>query len=150
MKRRWADKNERKRRNRERFYRMANELRSACSARHVEAIQRARRREQRAIELRNEPTPSEAKLKAALDKTELSFVHERVVATLIVDFFCPERKTVIEVDGSIHLDPKKRAKDAKRDEILRFWGYKVLHVDSRDVHHDLERTVERIVEFANS
>ncbi|WP_265583892.1 endonuclease domain-containing protein [Chitinimonas koreensis] len=51
-----------------------------------------------------------------------------------LDFYCPDARLVIELDGGQHNDPVEQAKDAERSqrlesnglEVLRFWNNEVL------------------------
>lgn len=49
----------------------------------------------------------------------------------IVDFCCVKKKLVIEADGPIHLQQESR--DIQRDEILGYYGYKVLRFTNEQV-----------------
>jgi len=60
----------------------------------------------------------------------------------IVDFYCPARRLVIEVDGPIHL--AEREADAERDAVLADLGMRVLRVTNDEVLRDLPGTLERI------
>ena len=45
-----------------------------------------------------------------------------------VDFLWPERKLVVEVDGSGHQRPRTQREDARRDRALKDAGYEVTRV----------------------
>jgi very-short-patch-repair endonuclease len=63
------------------------------------------------------------------------FRRQHPVEGFILDFFCFEAKLAIEVDGSGHLDERKRNHDEKRAKelsktgikILRFWNHEVMN-----------------------
>jgi very-short-patch-repair endonuclease len=63
---------------------------------------------------------------------------------IIVDFYCFERKTIIEIDGKIHHYRKK--KDNMRTQILKFLGIKVLRFYNEDVENNLDKVVTEILE----
>ena len=64
---------------------------------------------------------------------------------LIVDFFCPRAKLVIEVDGSQHFDRLAEA-DKGRDEYMRNHNLKVLRFTDTEVLNNVEGVVESILE----
>jgi very-short-patch-repair endonuclease len=88
----------------------------------------------RASELRKEPTPAEAKLWTFLRAhrfTEVHFRRQHAIGAYIVDFCSPNRKLIIEVDGSQHLDQKEY--DSERTAYLEARGYRVLRFWNSDV-----------------
>ena len=99
----------------------------------------------RAHEMRRSPTPSEARLWSALRGKRLGVAFRRQVPIgrrYIGDFVAPAAKLVVEVDGGYHAGRAKQ--DARRDEVLRRLGYRVVHVTREEVHADLAAVVERI------
>ncbi len=56
----------------------------------------------------------------------LKFRRETPLAGLTVDFYCPELKLVIEVDGGVHR--LRETEDAARDERLRAAGFEVARI----------------------
>ena len=88
----------------------------------------------RAGELRREPTPAEAKLWTFLRAhrfTDVHFRRQHAIGPYIVDFCSPNRKLIIEVDGSQHLDHKEY--DSERTAYLEARGYRVLRFWNSDV-----------------
>lgn len=84
--------------------------------------------------LRESQTEAERKLWQALRGKQverLRFVRQYSVGNYILDFYCPEVRLAIEVDGSQHIDSKY---DLRRTEylqsknifMLRFWNNEVL------------------------
>jgi len=62
---------------------------------------------------------------------------------LIADFFCFEKKTIIEIDGKIHFYRKE--KDNQRTQILNSLGIRVLRFYNEDVENDLDRVLTEIL-----
>ena len=88
----------------------------------------------RARTMRREPTAGEAKLWAELRERRLGgwrFRRQHVIAGYIVDFYCPELRMALEVDGGVH--DAQRAQDAERDEHLARLGVCVLRVRDGDM-----------------
>ena len=51
---------------------------------------------------------------------------QKIIGKYIVDFYIPEYKVVIEIDGKQHSYPENRIADAERDEYLSSLEIKVL------------------------
>ena len=95
--------------------------------------------------LRQRATPAEAALWEALRHRRLAglrFRRQHKVAGFIVDFFCPEKRLVVEVDGPIH-ETQSEA-DAARDALLRATGYQVLHATNDAVLENLTAVLKTI------
>ena len=87
-------------------------------------------------ELRHNLTPAEAALWDLIKNKQLDgrkFRKQTSIENYIVDFYCPEEKIVIELDGSVHNHPSSVEKDKLRDERLTTLGYKVLRFENQDV-----------------
>jgi very-short-patch-repair endonuclease len=90
---------------------------------------------------------AEAALWRAIRGGQLSVSFRRQVPLLgryIADFFAPEARLVVEVDGGWHL--RRRRADARRDEKLRRAGYRVLRLEAELVRSALSVAVERVRE----
>lgn len=62
----------------------------------------------------------------------------------VPDFYCPEIKLIIELDGGVHLQQHER--DESRSEILRNRGFRILRINNRDLA-DMDLLKERILDF---
>ena len=69
------------------------------------------------------------------------FRRQHVIGRYIVDFVCLERRLVVEIDGSQHLDSPR---DRMRDGFLARRGFRVLRIWSWDVIRDLDIAVHQI------
>src|SRR6185369_8323743 len=101
----------------------------------------------RAIELRKELTPAERKLWSRIrnDQLGVNFRRQHAVGNFIPDFVCIEKKLIIELDGSQHLEQAKY--DAERTSFLEAQGYRVLRFWNNDVMNNMNGVV-RSIEFA--
>ena len=102
----------------------------------------------RAKELRRAMTPAERKLWAALRGHRLEgfgFRRQHALGQFIVDFCCPRKKLVVEVDGDTHAN--QREYDAARTEWLHTHGWRVLRVTNREVTNDVEGVAKAILEL---
>lgn len=81
--------------------------------------------------LRKRMTPSEKTLWALIRKRQLGvkFRRQVIIRGWIVDFYCPELRLVVEVDGGYH----DAAKDAYRDGAMEQLGLTVLRFTNGDV-----------------
>ena len=95
--------------------------------------------------MRQNPSASEAALWQALrgERLGVRFVRQVVIGRFIVDFLAPRQKLVVEVDGGYHVE-RTRA-DARRDETLRRWGFRVLRLDSAGCIRHLDEVLRRVV-----
>ena len=59
-----------------------------------------------------------------------------------MDFYCPERSTVIEVDGDIHVVEGQIIKDRQREAFLQSLGLRVVRYMNDDVLHNLDGVLE--------
>ncbi|WP_167605036.1 endonuclease domain-containing protein [Maribellus sediminis] len=63
----------------------------------------------------------------------------------IPDFYCAEKKLIIEVDGKIH-DFQKQ-KDLYREEILKSGDLRILRIKNEDINNNLIGTLAVIKEY---
>ncbi len=101
----------------------------------------------RARELRKNMTDAERKLWNHLRNRQLGglkFRRQHPIGKYVVDFVCFEKKIVIEVDGSQHLE--NRIYDAERTEWLEKQGFKVIRVWNNDVLNEIEVVLEELYE----
>jgi len=81
--------------------------------------------------LRRLPTPAEATAWHLLRGRRLlglKFRRQQVIAGFIVDFYCPSRRLVLELDGAIHDHPEQAAHDARRTRALAKRAIRVLRL----------------------
>ena len=98
----------------------------------------------RARTLRSQPTPFEYKLWERLKSSQLGgfkFRRQIVIASYIVDFFCPAIGLIVEVDGDTH----DATADALRDVNLNKRGFMVLRFTNAEVRDNIEAVLEAIL-----
>jgi very-short-patch-repair endonuclease len=96
-------------------------------------------------DLRKNMTEAETVLWWKLRKRQINncqFYRQRIIGNFIVDFYCPEGKLVIEVDGSQHYSEPGKEKDKLRDNHMADLGLKVLRFSAREVMENLEGVVK--------
>jgi very-short-patch-repair endonuclease len=68
------------------------------------------------------------------------FRSQVAIGRFIVDFYCPARRVVVEVDGSVH----ESQSDADRERDVMLTGLCVLRVENNDVLGDLDAVIRVI------
>jgi len=69
---------------------------------------------------------------------------QRIIGDYIVDFYCPSRKLVIEIDGGQHITPEGQLTDTKRDSYLKSLDIRVIHFLKSDIMNNIEGVFERL------
>ena len=98
-----------------------------------------------ARDLRRRQTKTEEDPLYALRKRNLTgrkFKRQHRIGRYIVDFYCPEDRLIIEIDGPIHR--KQRAADAERQAILESGGYRVLRLTTDLVESNIDAALKEI------
>ena len=74
----------------------------------------------------------------------VKFRRQHGIGRYIVDFYCPEKRLVIEVDGDSHFSPDSRNYDHSRDEYLMILGISVLRFTNLQVMQQTQSVLEGI------
>ncbi|MBT4120959.1 MAG: endonuclease domain-containing protein [Candidatus Magasanikbacteria bacterium] len=69
-------------------------------------------------------------------RIQYKFRRQYSIGPFIVDFYCPEVKLVVEVDGETHLDEEVIKYDKQRQKYLENKGLKVIRFESGEVFGD--------------
>ena len=102
----------------------------------------------KATELRKTLTPAERILWGELRNRKLEgfkFRRQHPVSDYIVDFYCHEKRLVVEVDGKVHKRVEAHEYDADRTAELNALGLKVIRFDNVEVTSNLRHVLERIL-----
>ena len=89
--------------------------------------------------LRKNMTDAEIKLWSALRYGQMNghkFRRQHPFENYVLDFVCLERKLVVEVDGSQHMDAI--IKDAERTKVLKQAGFRVMRFWNNEVMNEFE------------
>ena len=100
-------------------------------------------------ELRNYATKVERRLWQNLKGRKLAgkkFRRQFSVGQYIVDFYCPECRLAIELDGAGHFTDLGGEWDARKRTYLEQCGIRVLHFENKLVYTSLEWMLEVIKE----
>ena len=60
----------------------------------------------------------------------------------IADFYCPEVKLIIEIDGIVHKNQKEY--DEYRTYLLNYLGYKVIRFNNYDILNNLDSVFNKL------
>lgn len=108
---------------------------------------------QRRQDLRNSATEGEQKLWFALRKRNLGgykFRRQYGVGKYIVDFYCPERRLIVEVDGGQHYEQSQQEYDEERTAFLKTHDIRVVRVTNAEVMNKMEAVLEKILEVTTT
>ena len=75
------------------------------------------------------------------------FLRQYSVGNFILDFYTPQFKLAIELDGDGHFTEQQMEYDKKRDEYLNSQGIKVLRFENFEVIEYPDRTLEEIRKY---
>ena len=78
------------------------------------------------------------------DALGVKFQRQHIIGDFIVDFLAPNEGLIIEVDGAYHSEPRQKANDELRTEMLERMGYKVIRFSNEEVLCDTDMTIKKI------
>jgi very-short-patch-repair endonuclease len=97
--------------------------------------------------LRKSLTPAEAVLWKCLQGSQLlgrKFRRQFSIDRYIVDFYCPECRLAIELDGQGHFEISADSYEAERTKYLENCGIRILRFENRVIFENLEAVLEAI------
>ena len=97
-------------------------------------------------ELRSHATPAEAvlwKMLKGRNADGMKFRRQQGIGPYVLDFYCPELRLCVELDGSSH--DYKYEYDEQRTEFLQNQGIRVLRFSNEQVWQGLDFVVNEIV-----
>lgn len=99
----------------------------------------------RRVGLRTNQTTQEIILWSKIRREQLGvkFRRQYSVGPYILDFYCPEKKMAIELDGSQHLENKDY--DIERSDYLTVLGIKVVRFWNNEVNANIDGVVQKII-----
>ncbi|MDW8438718.1 MAG: endonuclease domain-containing protein [Chloroherpetonaceae bacterium] len=97
--------------------------------------------------LRNEMTKAERIIWSRLSRRQIEnarFLRQYGVEHFVMDFYCPELKLAIEIDGETHFTPEAQAYDAMRQARIEQYGIRFLRFTNAEVYGQLGGVIEKI------
>ncbi len=97
-------------------------------------------------ELRKNSTPQEEKLWGYLRNKGLGYKFRRQhsIGQFITDFYCTEKKLVIELDGNHHLQDGNLSYDQERSDFLRDLRCTTVRFKNSEIDKDILKVIEEI------
>lgn len=95
--------------------------------------------------LRNSATDAERTLWHHLQQRQLlglKFRRQYGIHHYIIDFYCPEIRLGIELDGGWHFRPDQRDRDLERTQKLADYGIRILRFTNNDVLNNINGVLE--------
>ena len=77
----------------------------------------------------------------------LDFDRQRLIGSFVVDFYCPSKRVIIEVDGDSHRS--KEYYDKARHECLESLNLRVIHISDYDVKTNMPAVLKKLETFLN-
>jgi very-short-patch-repair endonuclease len=102
--------------------------------------------------LRSNMTEPEKKLWQILRGKQMGvkFRRQHGIGHYIADFYCPELKLVIEVDGDSHGSADAQAYDAIRHDFMISLGITTLRFTNDQVMHNIEGIHQHLTQYLNT
>lgn len=102
----------------------------------------------RAKTLRQNMTPAEKKLwYHFLRNLPIRILRQRPIDHFIIDFYCPARKLVIEIDGAHHGTEQTQIYDQERTLILKGYGLDVIRFTNQQVMNTFEEVCSQLQHY---
>jgi very-short-patch-repair endonuclease len=98
--------------------------------------------------LRKKMTPAERTLWTKLRGYRFHghrFHRQTSIKSYVLDFYCAEKRLILEIDGSVHLFYGKPESDLKRQHDLENLGFKILRFTNEDIKNSIEMVLLRIL-----
>jgi very-short-patch-repair endonuclease len=98
--------------------------------------------------LRNNATVAERLLWSQLKHSQLGgykFRRQQGIAKYVVDFYCPQYKLAIEIDGATHSTPGQIVHDKERQAFIENEGVHFLRFTNADVFENMDWVLETVL-----
>lgn len=106
----------------------------------------------RSRELRRKETKAEMILWKRLRNRQiegLKFRRQHPIGYYISDFYCHEKKLIIELEGGVHEDKYQKDYDKLRKEEIEGWQYIIIYFKNEEIYNNLENVIDIIKETVN-
>jgi very-short-patch-repair endonuclease len=104
-------------------------------------------------ELRKNQTPEELIFWAHVKNRKFhgyKFRRQYSIGNYVVDFYCPELKLVVEIDGGQHYEENRIEHDKFRTKFFNDAGMKVRRYTNLDIKNNLESALDDLLDFCNN
>jgi very-short-patch-repair endonuclease len=86
-------------------------------------------------------TAAEKLFAKALKSKKINFLHNILLEGYEVDFYLPDYKIVIEIDGYHHLGYTKQSADLRKEKTLIEYGFAFFRVTNQQIRDDLSKSL---------
>ena len=77
----------------------------------------------------------------------VKFRRQHGVGSYIVDFYCPERRLVIEIDGDSHYTDEAKLYDLERTAYFQRIGLQVIRFTNYQIMNELDSVLEVVLHY---
>jgi very-short-patch-repair endonuclease len=77
----------------------------------------------------------------------LKFRRQQIMDGYIADFFCHEKKLLIEVDGGIHNTEPQKVIDARKESAALSRGLHIVRIENKEIMHSIKVCLKKLEEF---
>lgn len=97
--------------------------------------------------LKNQMTKAEIIFWSKIKKRQLGYKFRRQygIGKYIVDFYCPELKFIVEIDGDPHFIGSNILKDKIREDYFKKLGLKIARYNNLEIERNLENVLDNFV-----
>lgn len=98
--------------------------------------------------LRRSMSPPEALLWQFLRRSPagIKFRRQYAIGPYVADFYCPNARLVIEIDGQVHNFERQATHDLERDRLINKLGVRIERIAAADVMRDATAVAEANVD----
>ena len=103
-------------------------------------------------ELRHNTTPAEKLFWSKVANRafqNLKFRKQHGIGPYVVDFYCAEKKLIVEIDGDSHATDRDIENDQERTKYLVGLSYEIVRYQNRDVINNVEGVFEDLARKIN-
>ena len=93
--------------------------------------------------LRKTPTKAEGLLWFKIRNEQLGYKFRRQhgIGRYIADFYCPELKLAVEIDGGVHFEEKNIVKDKQREEYFKKLGIAMVRYTNLNIVQNIDNVL---------
>ncbi len=99
-------------------------------------------------DLRNDQTYCEKIIWSALRRKQIKgerFLRQYSIDQYVIDFYCPNLKLAIEIDGDDHFESEEKIEyDKKRQKYLESYGLTFVRYTDDEVYGNINKVVDKI------
>lgn len=79
-----------------------------------------------------------------LSKKKHKDYRQRVIQQFIVDFYIPDFKLIVEIDGDSHFTEQAEAYDVERSQILESLWCKIVRFTNQEIYENFDNVVKNL------